>query len=559
MTIAVENTTVTVTTPRLGARFEGPCLVHLAAAGGPPLVRRAAEGGPAGLELLFVGGEVQPLGQGPYARVQVVRVSETVAHVHVEDLEGSAALRISTDREGRLLVEPSAHTARPGLAGVRWNVGGIADGLELVAPLWQGCRQALEHPLVANATYEWPFQWEAALAILQDREGGWSVCAHDAHASPKALTVGHADDARTLGLATYAHGPWDGNNAVGSLAWIVDVHGGEWQEAAGAYRDWLQATCRYDRLRSLRPEWADEVRFTLQWCPCDPAILEATARLIEPRRVLIHVPAWRSDPYDVNYPEYTPSAEGRRFIALALEKGFQVLPHFNYFAIDPNHPAFARLSGFVMRHPSTKRLMGWRWANRKWSAFPQGHAALRALRDEKVMAYLHAGASPWRRLLTERIARAAAELGVPGVFVDQTLCAWNLDNALVENLTSAQGMVALTRELCDLDGALAVGGEGLNEISVQYETFAQAHLFKSHHANCERFEELNPVPLGHFLYGDLCRTMGYAGLAGDTPESALRLEVHEKLGALPSLTIRSAEELASPTPAVQRVIERARG
>jgi hypothetical protein len=337
------------------------------------------------------------------------------------------------------------------------------------------------------------------------------------------------------------------------------VHDGGWEKAATVYRDWMRATHGYDRLRRLRPAWADEVRFTLQWCPCDAEILNAVARIMDPHRVLIHVPNWRTDPYDVNYPEYTPSDAGREFVAYALAQGFRVLPHFNYLAIDPNHPAFPPLLKFVMRAPGSERLMGWRWASGKGMPFPQGHTLLKALRDEKVMAYLHAGASAWRRLLVERIAGAASQLAVPGVFVDQTLCTWNLDNALVENLSSVEGMVALTRELCSLDGPPAVGGEGLNEMSMQYQTFAQAHLFKSHHTNCERFEELDPVPLGHLLYGDLCRTMGYAGLGGDTPESTLRLQVHEKLGALPSLTVRSAEQLAHPTPAVRQVLKRATG
>lgn len=58
-------------------------------------------------------------------------------------------------------------------------------------------------------------------------------------------------------------------------------------------------------------------------------------------------------------------------------------------------------------------------------------------------------------------------------------CTWNLDNALIEDLTMTEGMVALTQELTELDGPPAVGGEGLNEMNMRYQTFAQAHLFDS--------------------------------------------------------------------------------
>jgi hypothetical protein len=90
------------------------------------------------------------------------------------------------------------------------------------------------------------------------------------------------------------------------------------------------------------------------------------------------------------------------------------------------------------------------------------------------------------------------------------------------------------------------------------QSFAQAHLFDSYHQNCPHFDELDPVPVGRFLYGDLCRTMGYSGLGGDTPESVLRLETHERLGALPSLEVRKPDDVLKPSPAVRRVLDRAK-
>ena len=56
----------------------------------------------------------------------------------------------------------------------------------------------------------------------------------------------------------------------------------------------------------------------------------------------------------------------------------------------------------------------------------------------------------------------------------------------------------------------------------------------------------------------LCRTMGYSGLGGDTPESVRRLEVHERLGALPSLEVRKPDDVLKPNPAVRRVLDRAK-
>lgn len=558
MSITVDGIELEVRTSRLTALFRGPTLIGLTDREGRDLIERDASSGPPAMELWFGSGDIVPLGEGEDARIEAVQISDTVAHVMVEDVEGDACLRLSQDEEGRLVVEPSAQTIRPGLGRVRWNIGGIGGGHKLVAPLYQGCRQELENPLVAGMDAAWPFMWEAQLAILQGSDGGFSVCCHDRRHRPKSLAIGHEADPRTIGLGTDASGPLEDSRAVGSLAWIVDVHQGGWQNAAGVYRDWLREECGADRLARMRPEWVEDIRLTLQWTPCREDILDAVSDIIDPSQVLVHVPGWRCDPYDVNYPTYDASEAGKAFIARANEMGFHVAPHFNYFAVDPNHRMFEKVRDFIVRDISTGKLMGWRWRS-GGLPFPQAAGRIRDFRETKTMAYVHAGLSTWRRELVRRTAGALRELKTDSAFVDQTLCTFNGAGGRVEELATWEGMLDLTRELAELDGPPAVCGEGLNELSMRHQSFAQAHLFKSHHQNCEHFEGLDPVPLGDFLYGDLCRTMGYTNLSGEDDATALRLRVHEKLGALPTLVVRDPEQVSEPDPAVQRVLERARG
>ena len=558
MSIRVTGNTIEITTARLSATFDGPDLLELRNPRGQVLARQPRKRAPA-LTLGFANGEATPLCVSPYAQVHVVQLGERVAHVQVADENGDACLRLLIDEHDRLVIEPSAHTIRRNLASVCWRLPGIAKRLKLVAPFFQGCRQDLTHPLVAGKHWEWPHRWEAAIVILQGSRNGFSVTAYDRRHHPKAVRVGAGDTASSLGFETALNGPAKDTVAVGSLQWVIDTHEGDWRVPAGVYREWLHRETGAAQLRSLRPAWADDIRLTLQWAGNNLDVLDAVARVIDPAKVLIHHSAWRADPYDVNYPEYTAGKEGRAFISRGREMGFRVMPHFNFFAIDPNHPAFARLTDFVARQSGSGRLMAWRWKDGHGMPPPQGFGALPDLRDEKLMYYLHTGASAWRRLLAERIAMAAAKHKLSAVFVDQTLCTWNLDNALIEDLTMTEGMVALTKELTELDGPPAVGGEGLNEMSMRYQTFAQAHLFESWHRSGPHFGELDPVPVGDFLYGDLCKTMAYTNIAGDTDESIWRLEVHERLGALPSLIVRKPDEVLKPNQAIKRVLDRATG
>jgi hypothetical protein len=65
--------------------------------------------------------------------------------------------------------------------------------------------------------------------------------------------------------------------------------------------------------------------------------------------------------------------------------------------------------------------------------------------------------------------------------------------------------------------------------------------------------------LNDFLLGRLCRTFGYSGLGGRNADEQLRMKLHEEHGAIPTITIRSAREIADPNPAVKRILDDAAG
>ena len=102
---------------------------------------------------------------------------------------------------------------------------------------------------------------------------------------------------------------------------------------------------------------------------------------------------------------------------------------------------------------------------------------------------------------------------------------------------------------------LVVGGEGLNEITAQGQSFAQVHLFKSWHSSTEGLERTGGCNLNEFLFGRLCRTIGYSGLGGRDENEELRMQIHLEHGAIPTITIRSVEEITNPNPGVKRMLD----
>ena len=142
------------------------------------------------------------------------------------------------------------------------------------------------------------------------------------------------------------------------------------------------------------------------------------------------------------------------------------------------------------------------------------------------------------------------------MFTDVTLCSYNLDNCLVDNTTSTEGMMRLIDHVSRIHGGTAVGGEGLNEITMQKLSFAQVHLF-DFNLNGEPLARTGKCDLNRFLFGKLCIPFGYSGLGGRDRNEEIRSQVHIEHGALPTIIVGGAEEIENPTPEVARMLKMA--
>jgi hypothetical protein len=174
------------------------------------------------------------------------------------------------------------------------------------------------------------------------------------------------------------------------------------------------------------------------------------------------------------------------------------------------------------------------------------------------MIKVHPGLSMWRSILGRAILEATNDLDIDAAFIDVTLVSHNLHNCFVEAMTPTEGMNKLIHHVAGLGEGLAVGGEGLNEITMQGQSFAQAHLFKSWHDSIGGLERTGGCDLNAFLFGGLCRTIGYSRLSGRDANEELRMRIHVEHGAIPTVTIRSARDILRPNAGVRRMLELAK-
>jgi hypothetical protein len=556
--VRVEGQRILVETGTLRAVVDQGRLVSLRSAhSGEEFLQQGARAATP-LLLLYRSNELVPVEPGRFGQLTVRALSDRDAEVVIESWDGDGVIAVSADPEtGDLLVEPSAFSSRPGVRACRWSLTGLRPDLDLVAPFFQGVKLKLDDPLVHDSRWPWPMWWEAGLAILQGRGSGFWLHARDDRYRYKALQVGSAADPFALGLDSEAYGPIDDNLSAGGLRWRINVFEGDWTVPAGRYRDWLWQAYGLGARERSRQDWVRDVSFAVSWCPGDPAILDALAQRLAPNRVLIHFPEWRTDPYDENYPTFVASAKAKSFLARARAMGFRVMPHFNSVDMDPSHSVYARVRDFQYRDLETKRVQGWGWYENRVMGVPESNGTRLLHRDKKVMVKIHPGLSLWRSVLGRAILDATRDLVLDSAFIDVTLVSQNLYNCWVEATTPTEGMRRLIDHVGSLGAGLVVGGEGLNEITAQGLSFAQVHLFRSWQENAEGVERTGGCALNAFLFGRLCRAFGYSGLSGRNEKEELRMRLHNEHGALPTVTIESAEEILRPNPAVRRALERA--
>ena len=556
VSVTIDGSSILVETATLSAIFERATLVSLVRKSDKRELIRTQGKDASGVYLIYANTEAVPFGNRETDRFTPYRINSRKAEFRVEGYDGDGVMTISADpATNDLIVEVGMATSRPGVRSCRWLLSGIDPELELIAPFFQGIKLPLEDPLIANTFWNWPHRWESPLAILQGRTGGLWIHSEDTRNLFKNLQVGVPGQPRALGFDTDAYGPIDNNLSAGGLAWRVNVYEGDWKVPAARYKSWLAET--YGLKNLSRPVWMKDIVFAVAWCPNDTTVLEALARRIEPRRILLHAAGFRNRQNE-GIPDFTPSPEGKAFFKKAMAMGFHVMPHFPALDIDARHPAYNAIRDFQYRELENKKLVGWTRKDGE-GPVPESHADRISSPVGAKMMRMHPGSSLWRSVLAENILKAIEGLGATEAFLDVTMNIHNVSNCLVEDWTPTEAMERLESTVAELGNGLILGGEGRNEVTMRYQAFGQVHLFKSWKTNIPGLDRLTTVPLGEFLYGDWCRAFGYSELRGGNPEADLRLHMQIDQGSVPTITIRTAAEINNPNTGIQSMFDAASG
>jgi len=538
--VVVEGTRVVATTATAVATFDGPALVSFKPAGADvEFVHKAVPA--CAVDVIFVNGET--VGKDKHETVTVHSLSDRAATVTVKGDDSQRVLLITTDDQSNdICITPSSVTTRRAVTCVRWTIG-LCPEASLILPAVNGMRVDVDRPWPPTNRFHWPRDWNAQLVIAERDDFSCMVHCQDTSMAFKTLDFRRQGDRRELGFETEIPGPIWNERAAGGITWRLNMYRGDWKIPATRYRDWMAKTYDLAAKRVGRPAWVQRINLAVCWAAPIPEVLDALAAVHPPDETLIHLASWRTDGYDINYPEYTPNPKAIAYMKKARQMGFHVAPHFNYFCVYNKHPFFQVVRDYQVRDLRSNKPQGWYWP-------PETH-------DHTRMSFIHPGFSIWRRKFMETLLATCDQLETDVAFTDQTLCTWNVDNSDVEGMNMNAGLRQMHEEFAAVRPDLVLVGEGLNELSFQRQCFAQGHIIKGRDkVEQEKVDAAHPIC--SFLWGDHCKLIGYLKLNPSNPDFDAVVALYERMGAIPTIIANDPKQIREMPPGLKRIFDAAK-
>ncbi len=510
---------VSIRTARFEAALAGGVLAEWVAAG----ETLAAPGGGDLCGILRAGAEHWVAQQE--SGEETLSSGETVRRTYrdLAGLPGSTLVNEYALDGGDLVVTQRALSPEPGVHGVQWGIGRVPLDCDILLPAHGGIRLRASSP-GTWFQFEYPISWEAQFVVVEGRGRGLMVWADDPAGRYKRVTVRRSREGWQLGFATQNNAPFAGLTECTSVRWHVSPWEGDWRVPARQYREWAARAWGLTPRAEQSPAWARDIRVVVTMGQEAP-VLEALAGRVDPRQTLLYLPNWRKFGYDRMYPDYTPNDSLAPFLAKARALGFRVMLHVNYFGCDPLSPEYGAFEKYQVRNPWTHEREWWLWE--------------RAEPPIK-FAYINPACKAWRDLQIARWTELVARTGVDALHLDQTLCIFNDDNGLIDGMTMLEGNLALHRELRAALPETALSGEGLDEVTMRFEAFAQRHSYGLDfvEGTWDRARLAMAHPIAAFVFNPFTQPYGYLGMASPANDQvyAAWRENYAQWGVLPTFS-----------------------
>jgi len=419
-----------------------------------------------------------PMPVSEFPKVTTTKLDAGTVEFLFQSEDGTTTLRMdySLDPEtGDLRVRQKGAGSRKGLSAIRFALDGIVSNGNLLLPAFNGIKASRGKsfmPFESNA-WAWPTGWQFPLAIFQDTFGGLSVHAQDPEGRFKSVSYQYAENATwNVAFDTTNSAPFPALDAAESVTWRINTYAGDWTVPVDHYKAWAYAARQMDDKQHFRPDWVGEIRLVIKhadYIPYEQIVpyLDRLQKVTDPARTLLFMTQWAENK-DMRVPYWQANLKGIKFNQEARKRGFRTMYFANYIGITPNHPEFERFKPYFIKNPYSGDIEGWNLKS-EWS-----------VESPIKLYYVSPAARAWRDYQVGAFKALFEKYPADGLFIDQSFLMFNDGNGLINGQTTVQGNLAFHRELAEALPGVAIGGEGVNEITMQYQSFCELHPFGLH-------------------------------------------------------------------------------
>ncbi len=367
----------------------------------------------------------------------------------------------------------------------------VSDACNVILPYQNGIRLSRKHPdlgayVGSKENYQYGLQMQ--MFIIEGNGGGALVYCDDAFTQFKQLDVSHSAGVFTVTAESVPQAPFSERKIFDSAEWVIVPYVGDWTSASAIYRDFVTVKFGLEEADRFRPDWVDDIQLYFGTDMHDKNELTALASRVDASKVILQVPDWRTNLYDVNWPDYTPQPQLKEMIEFAHSLGYKVQLHCNMFGFQTELEDYSRFEKYHSRDCFTGKPI-----------YQDFSDSVRHYR----FASINPASKEWREYIIDKLVTVVRETGCDALHLDQSLISYNDANGYVDGMTSLQGTVAYLKELAEaLPEGVAIGGEGITDFNATYSSFLQSHPYGIDSSGKKWFESCGDqiVPLTASVY-----------------------------------------------------------
>jgi hypothetical protein len=443
---------------------------------------------------------------------------------------------------------------------VEWKLSGLNLN-QVVIPALGGQAVSDQMPDGTALSFKYPFWWNAQFVLGLIEKGGLWLRSMDASSTLKLFRLRKEKTGFEWTFGCEAPAPLTAHDL--EMEWYLDGFDGGWQGPVHVHQQWMEQAFNLQPL-SLRPgfpQWARHINFILEiWgarkdSPVphhtfDQMIsrLQEWQKLHPPQNTLVYLPGFAEHGIDSRAPSYRPSElcggskAFTKLIRAAHGMGYKVMIHTNVLAMTFSHSLYPQFATHQVKDVFG-RPQGWALdMDGDWLTEPY-------------FAYINPGAREWGDLMEKTIGDLIHEFHLDGVFLDQTLLAFNVSNGPNFLTGMRNHMDRLQRAFPDI----LFAGEGMHEHIAAPLAMAQIHGLDSI-AEVHGQDDVRPWrtvhPVSRFLFGTYIKFTPHLLTRHPSHADFARQEkAYADLDIIPALCLYNADQEID-MPAVHDMIAR---